>query len=78
MTHDRTHHAVHLWVDRFAVAVSAEEQVHHLLSEQVVNLLLGAHRHREAIDPEIHRVVCPISGFGCGTVPPAVADSHSA
>lgn len=31
VTIDRAHHAAHLWVDRFAVPCSAEEQVHHLL-----------------------------------------------
>jgi len=31
VTIDRTHHAAHLWVDRFAVPCSAAEQVHHLL-----------------------------------------------
>jgi len=31
VTIDRAHHAAHLWVDRFAVPSSAEEQVHHLL-----------------------------------------------
>ena len=31
VTIDRKHHAAHLWVDRFAVPCSAEDQVHHLL-----------------------------------------------
>lgn len=31
VTIDRTHHAAHLWVDRFAVPCSPREQVHHLL-----------------------------------------------
>ena len=31
VTFDRAHHAAHLWVDRFAVPCSPEEQVHHLL-----------------------------------------------
>ena len=31
VTIDRKHHAAHLWVDRFAVPCSPEEQVHHLL-----------------------------------------------
>jgi hypothetical protein len=31
VTLDRTHHAAHLWVDRFAVPCAPEEQVQHLL-----------------------------------------------
>ena len=31
VTLDRTRHAAHLWVDRFAVPCSPDEQVHHLL-----------------------------------------------
>ncbi|MBA3453625.1 MAG: HEAT repeat domain-containing protein [Deltaproteobacteria bacterium] len=31
VTIDRTNHAAHLWVDRFAVPSSTEQQVHHLL-----------------------------------------------
>ncbi len=31
VTIDRTRHAAHLWVDRFSVPCSPEEQVHHLL-----------------------------------------------
>lgn len=31
VTIDRVHHAAHLWVDRFAVPCSPEQQVHHLL-----------------------------------------------
>ena len=31
VTFDRKHHAAHLWVDRFAVPCTPDEQVHHLL-----------------------------------------------
>ena len=52
VTYDRRHHAAHLWVDRFAVPCSAEEQARHLLwiVSRIHQVLPGIHARFASCD----------------------------